>query len=153
MNNFQKLLIEILNLSENKKDFNKAKFEWEVYYITHSEEPDTCLCGHNPIIELCYIQNKFNLKKTLVGNCCVKHFNQDYDWYFYNIRRLKKGERPNIQMIEYLFDKQAINEWEYKFLLNMCNKKKLTLKQRAILDNLLKIILNKLKINHSKVTT
>lgn len=38
------------------------------------DEPDTCLCGHSPIIEICVLTNILNGKVAEVGNRCGKRF-------------------------------------------------------------------------------
>lgn len=144
MNNYEKLKIKVLELSNNANNFYEAIKEWELEKILHSEEPESCACSHFPIKELCFLKNNSTNTRLLVGNCCVKHFEKNYDWFFYNVKRIKKGFRPNMEMIEYLFKENIINNWEYDFLINMCNKKKLSFKQKNVLKDIIKKILNKL---------
>lgn len=68
-----KLTEEIIALSE-ASTWNRAKLEWSLYEVYEAEEPETCLCGHFPIIELCTLLNRYNGKFATVGNCCVKKF-------------------------------------------------------------------------------
>lgn len=145
MNNFGNLVKEILLLSENKNNFNLAKLEWVVYNLDKSNEPETCLCGKFPIKNLCYIKNNFNYNVALVGNCCVKHFDLDYDWYFNGVKKLKKDLRPTGKFILFLYENDFINDWEYKFLLNRENSKKKSLKQDLKEKQIINNILNKLK--------
>ncbi len=35
------------------RTWDEAKTEWSLYEIYETDEPETCLCGHFPIIELC----------------------------------------------------------------------------------------------------
>jgi len=68
-----KLTNEIIDLSKSKI-WDAAKLEWSLAKIYEADEPETCLCGHFPIIEICILQNKLNHKQATVGNCCVKKF-------------------------------------------------------------------------------
>ena len=45
-----KLTEEILKRSQAKV-WDIAKLEWKLNEIYEAEEPETCLCGHFPIIE------------------------------------------------------------------------------------------------------
>lgn len=54
--------------------WDAAKLEWTLHEVFESEEPETCLCGHYPIIENCVLRNKTNGAFATVGNCCVKKF-------------------------------------------------------------------------------
>ena len=85
----------------------------------------------------------------IVGNCCVKHFSKNLDWYFYNIKRLEDNLRPNKHFISYLYENNKINLYEFNFLINMSNKKKLSLKQQNFLNILIKKIKSKELKNES----
>jgi hypothetical protein len=74
-----KLTEEILARSV-AKTWDAAKLEWHLEDMYESDEPDTCLCGHTPIIELCFLRNRFNDKDALVGNCCVKEVYRAAFW-------------------------------------------------------------------------
>lgn len=145
MSNFEKLREEILNLSNNNINFNIAKKEWFVSHLEKTEEPKTCLCGKNPIKNLCYIKNNLNGNETLVGNCCVKHFELNYDWYFQGIKRIKNNLRPTGQFIIYLFENNIINQWELNFLKDRENTKKASFKQEEKEKQIIKKILYKLE--------
>ena len=58
-----KLTNEIIGLSQSKV-WDTAKLEWSLSQIYEADEPERCLCGHFPIIEICILQNKFNSKET-----------------------------------------------------------------------------------------
>ena len=133
MSKFNNLKKNIEELSINK-NFNLAKNEWEVYNVIKVDEPERCLCNHYPILELCYIKNTHNKLKTIVGNCCVKHFGIDTDWYFYNINRISQNKRPNKKFLDYLYAENKIKLKEYQFMLNMINKKKITPGQQRYQD-------------------
>ncbi len=67
------LTTEILERSV-AQTWDEARREWSLYEIYEADEPETCLCGHFPIIELCVLRNRHNGIQATVGNCCVKHF-------------------------------------------------------------------------------
>jgi hypothetical protein len=67
------LTAEIVQRSEAGV-WDAAKLEWELLHVFEAEEPETCLCGHYPIIEICILHNRLKGKEVLVGNCCVKKF-------------------------------------------------------------------------------
>ena len=50
------LTTELLKLSFSQK-WDEAKLEWDVIDIEKVEDPETCLCGHSPILEICIICN------------------------------------------------------------------------------------------------
>ena len=149
MSNFDNLVKEILFLSENKNFFNSSKKEWYVYNLVESNEPESCLCGKFPIKNLCYIKNNLNNNIALVGNCCVKHFDLNYDWFFNGVKRLKANLRPTGQFIIYLHDKKIINEWEYIFLTDRENSKKKSIKQDLKEKQIINKILKQLEKNRS----
>lgn len=66
----------ILNLSE-ANNWKEAVREWSLVDIEILDpgEFETCLCGHNPIRELCHIQNTLNHRTATVGNHCIQRFN------------------------------------------------------------------------------
>ena len=63
-----KLTEEILNRS-NSKEWNEAKLEWKLDFVHKADEPEACLCGHFPIIEVCVLKNKLSSDFVNVGNC------------------------------------------------------------------------------------
>ena len=52
-----KLIDEIIKLSQSKL-WDIAKTEWDFDSIYVSDAPQTCLCGHYPIINICIIKNQ-----------------------------------------------------------------------------------------------
>jgi hypothetical protein len=54
--------------------WDQAKIEWSLFDVFKEVEPDTCLCGHYPIIENCVLRNRENRNRAIVGNVCVKKF-------------------------------------------------------------------------------
>lgn len=126
-----KLTIEIIQRSQSQI-WDIAKLEWALSEIYEAEEPETCLCGHFPIIEICILKNRINLLSATVGNCCVKKFiGLPSDKIFQAVKRVRKdnGKSLNAEAIQHAFERGWINEWEYKFSLDTMRKRKLTGKQ------------------------
>ncbi len=74
------LFQEIVNLSV-ANNWSQAVKEWSLHDIEMLDpgEFDQCLCGHNPIRELCHIRNSQNGCITTVGNHCIEKFNKHED--------------------------------------------------------------------------
>ncbi len=126
-----KLTEEILKLSR-AQIWDVAKLEWSLYQIYEAEEPETCLCGHFPIIEICTLQNKLNGQFATVGNCCVKKFiGLPSDLIFQAVKRVRKDNQKslNAEAIKHAHEKGWINDWEYNFSINTMRKRVLTDKQ------------------------
>jgi len=136
-----KLIEEIIKRS-NSKEWVTAKLEWNFEYAYQSEEFQTCLCGHYPISNICIIKNLKNNSETEVGNCCVNKFLgiDDGTKIFNSIARLKEDIEKSMsaEVIEYLFNKKVLSEYEYKFYRDVIRKRKLSTKQKE-----LKIKINK----------
>ena len=129
-----KLTEEILTRSESN-NWDSAKLEWSLSYVYESDEPETCLCGHFPIKNICVLQNKHSQSCVTVGNCCVKKFmGLESDKIFQAINRVRKDiERAlNAEAIEYGFKEGWINDWERGFYLDTMRKKKPSPKQKSI---------------------
>lgn len=115
-------------------NWESAKLEWELEDIYHEEEPDTCLCSHFPINELCYLRNTKNGNGALVGNVCVKKFlGLPSDKIFDAINRIAKdtGKALNAEAIKHAFKKKWITDWEHNFYLETWRKRELTARQSA----------------------
>jgi hypothetical protein len=126
-----KLIKEILNLSYSNV-WAIARNEWELEEIYFSDFPETCLCGHFPIKELCVLRNKINSNEITVGNCCVKKFIEpESDKIFRSVKRIIKdnGKSFNRETIDYAFKNNRINEWEYIFYSDTLMKRNLSPKQ------------------------
>ena len=126
-----KLTAEIISLSQSDI-WDKAKLEWALNEIYQAEEPETCLCGHFPIIEICVLRNKFNGNNATVGNCCVKKFiGLPSDKIFQAVKRVKKDNQKslNAEAIEYGKNKGWLNQWEYDFYMDIMRKRNLSSKQ------------------------
>lgn len=53
--NFKRLKAAILALS-HADVWDLAKWEWRLVGVLEADEPETCLCGYHPIIEICSIR-------------------------------------------------------------------------------------------------
>jgi len=118
-----------LSVADN---WDEAKLEWSLVDVFKEDEPDTCLCGHFPIIENCVIENRLNGAKAIVGNVCVKKFlGLPSDEIFTAINRIAKdNERAlNAAAINHAHTKGWINDWERKFYFDTMRKRTLTDKQ------------------------
>lgn len=131
--NFHQLKTEILKLS-GAAHWAVAKKEWKLVDISEAEEPETCLCGHFPIIELCTIHNPTTGKSTDVGNVCVRRFlGFRSDLIFQSLKRIRKDLTKSIGADARVFFHQRviINNWEYEFQQSTMRKRNLSLKQQA----------------------
>ncbi len=116
------------------RTWDAAKLEWELKEIYESEEPETCLCGHFPIIELCVLGNKLNHNSATVGNCCVKKFiGLPSDRIFQAVKRIRKdgAKSLNAEAVDYAFNRGWLTDWERGFYFDIMRKRKLSPKQAA----------------------
>ncbi|SDT66750.1 hypothetical protein SAMN05216490_4729 [Mucilaginibacter mallensis] len=140
-----KLTEEIIKLSVSKY-WEIAKNEWDFDYAYQSEEFQTCLCGHYPIKNICVIKNDKNGNETEVGNCCINKFlgiekgNKIFD----SINRLKDDISKSLsaEVLEYLFEKNVITEFEYEFYSDTLRKRVLSEKQMSIREKINKKFLD-----------
>jgi hypothetical protein len=109
-----------------------AKLEWALHEIYETDEPETCLCGHFPIIEICTLINNRNRNFATVGNCCVKKFiGLPSDKIFQAVKRIRKDNEKslNAEAIQHAHLKGWINDWEKAFYINIMRKRSLTRSQ------------------------
>ena len=102
-----RLTEEIIKLSMANQ-WDLAKLEWGLESVYKEDTPDTCLCGHRPILEICIIHNNHNHNRAIVGNCCVKKFiGLPSDKIFQAVKRIQKDEQKslNIEAIQHAYDK------------------------------------------------
>ncbi len=130
-----KLTEEIIALSVSKF-WDSAKLEWNFESAYESEEQQTCLCGHFPITNICIIRNKKNNVITEVGNCCINKFLgiDEGNKIFISTKRLKSDltKSMSIEVVEYLKDKQILDDFEYDFYISIHRKRNLSEKQLEI---------------------
>lgn len=109
--------------------WDEAKLEWSLEHVWREDEPDTCLCGHFPIIEICFLRNASNFNTAIVGNCCVKKFTSlPSDLIFQAVKRIQNDiERAiNVATIRHAYKKGWINDWEKNFYMDTWRKRKLS---------------------------
>ena len=107
-----KLTQEILALSVGKT-WDRARLEWTLHEVYESDEPQTCLCGHFPIIEICTLLNRSNGNVADIGNCCVKKFiGLPSDKIFSAVKRVRRDPTKslNAEAISHAFAKGWITE-------------------------------------------
>jgi hypothetical protein len=125
------LASKIIALSDSD-NWDEAKLEWSLVDVYKEDEPDTCLCGHYPIIENCILRNRVNCNQAVVGNVCVKKFlGLPSDKIFDAINRISQdNERPlNAEAIDHAHRKGWISDWERKFYFDTLRKRNLSAKQ------------------------
>jgi len=125
------LTAEIIARS-HAKTWDQAKPEWALHDVYEAEEPETCLCGHFQIIELCNLRNKVNGAFATVGNCCVKKFiGLPSEKIFQAVKRVRADNTRslNAEAIDHAFSKGWINAWERDFYFYVMRKRKLSPKQ------------------------
>ncbi|MES2668137.1 MAG: hypothetical protein V4644_00370 [Patescibacteria group bacterium] len=128
----QVLSSELIKLSK-AKSWDQAKLEWEVTNVHRVDEPETCLCDHYPIIEVCTIHNTETGEDARVGNCCVKKFNKDSDKIFRAVARVRKDieKSLNAETISLALKNTWITGNDYVFYFSIMRKKRLSEKQLA----------------------
>lgn len=129
-----KLAKEIVRRS-HADTWDRAKVEWHVEEIFRQEEPDTCLCGHFPINEICVLRNSVNGEIAEVGNRCVKNFlGLESGRIFQALHRIIKddGKALNAESIQHAFARGWINAWEKEFYFDTMRKRNLTDKQLRV---------------------
>ena len=127
-----KLSQEIIALSD-ADTWDDAKQEWDLdeIYKASRGNPETCLCCHYPILEVCVIRNLKNGETVVVGNCCVKKFMSEPNRIFRALDRIEEDyENPlNADAVHYAYDKEWIDDWQKEFYIDTWRKRKLSEKQ------------------------
>jgi hypothetical protein len=114
--------------------WDAARREWSLAEVYEADDPETCLCGHFPIIELCVLANSHNGQSATVGNCCVKKFiGLPSDRIFTAVKRVRKNRDKSLneEAIQHAHMRGWINDWERDFYLDVMSKRKLSDKQRS----------------------
>lgn len=143
-----KLAGEIIARSSGA-NWDEARLEWALDEVYESSEPETCLCGHNPIIELCILRNRINGGFATVGNCCVKKFiGLPSDLIFQAGKRVSAdaGRSLNAEAIAHAFEKGWIDAWDRDFYMNVMRKRRLSSKQRAQKERINLVFVNRMKL-------
>ena len=147
-NNEKILRVEICSRSQGE-GWEVAKSEWQLSELYFADMPQTCLCTHFPIFQICVLKNGVNGKTANVGNCCVKKFMQlPSDLIFQAVKRVKadSAKSLNKEAIHFAHEKKWLNDWELNFYLDTFKKRKLSEKQESCRVKINDRILNKLRI-------
>ena len=142
-----RLTNEILSRSV-ARTWDEAKLEWSLLEVYEAEKPETCLCGHFPIVELCVLLNRLNRVQATVGNCCVKKFiGLPSDKIFQAVKRVRKdnGKSLNAEAVQHAFDRGWISEWEKNFYFDIMRKRNLSVKQTAKKSEINELVLTRMK--------
>lgn len=126
-----KLSDEIIQLSQADV-WDLAKLEWRLSEVYEADAPETCLCGHYPIIEVCVLLNTLNGNLAEVGNSCVKKFmGLSSDKIFQAVKRIRKDDEKslNAEALSHAFERGLINKWEFDFSIDTMRKRNLSPKQ------------------------
>jgi len=142
----------IINLSVHNS-WDAAVGEWDFTSAHFAQEPQTCLCGHSPILEICTITNHVTGVTAEVGNCCVNNFmGLDSKPVFESARRIRKDIESSIspEFASFAHDQGWINDWEHNFILSNYRKQKRTrsLKQMAKRVQINGKILDRMQSHH-----
>lgn len=136
------------------KQWDIAKQEWVLIDVYETDEPDTCLCGHYPIKEICVLKNKLNHESVEVGNCCVKKvWNFGSEKILKSIKSIRKdiSKSINVECLKLAFKKNIITEKDYNFYLDIWRKRNLTEKQEKWKKDINKKVLNILGKNNNRI--
>lgn len=128
--------------------WDEAKLEWSLLNVYEAESPETCLCGHFPIIELCELLNRRNSKQVVVGNCCVKKFiGLPSDKIFQAVKRIRKDKSKslNTEAVQHAFNRKWINKWEADFYFDVMRRRNLTQKQSSKKLEINELVLQKIR--------
>lgn len=145
MTNFEILCKEIKERSKSS-EWESAKLEWNVIDMEYVDEPETCLCGHFPIVEVFTLENKYTGENIRIGNVCVNKFickNKAFDGY----KRILKSKMASATMdlLKFARDKKVITVKDYEFYVSIIRKRVLSERQYKW-----KVDINLRIINHIK---
>ncbi len=144
--NFQVLSKAIVALSE-ADNWDEAKLEWSLWEIYQVEEPETCLCSHHPIIEICVLKNKKNGFHANVGNVCVDKFlGLDSKKIFDAVKRVQNdiSKALNVETIVFFFERNLIGGKDKDFYISTWRKRLLSAKQQQWREDINRRILDRL---------
>lgn len=137
---------EILSLSD--ADFwEAAHLEWHLESVDYADEPETCLCEHYPILELCHLRNRRNGNEVTVGSHCVKRFmGLPSGRIFSALTRVASDPTRslNAAAIEHFGDRGWLTDWEVGFYLDVGRKQNLSIKQARKKEQINRLILTRM---------
>jgi len=129
------------------KDWGTAAKEWACVGIERSDDPSICICGHSPIVNLCYLENTKTKTELIVGNCCVQYFDNIYTGEHAKFFSAIEKHKINRTVIDLAFASGIVNLWECKFLYNVSRKRKFTRKQADCYKVLVEKVFDKIQTN------
>ena len=139
----EKFEFELLDRSKSTI-YSKALSEWNIIKFQKVYHDEKCLCGNN-ITNLVYCINKHTKTEILTGSCCCKKFmNINVDKYFTSLNKLKLNLSTvlPINILNLYHDSKVITDWEYNFVSNLKEFKRLSIKQLQLLEKInLKILI------------
>ena len=124
-------LIKGLRPYSKRKDKKLLK-EWFPDPNSLLPETDTCVCGKKHIVYNYVITNSKTKKSVVVGSECIKRFENNAMDVYYDAVRFATGKIKNIpkSIIARAFDEwHCINKWEYGFISDVRQKRKLSYAQ------------------------
>jgi hypothetical protein len=129
----EQLKQEIISRSD-ADTWDQARREWALSEVYFASDPDQCLCGQYPIIELCILKNQVNGGEAIVGNVCVRRFLRlPSNEIFTGLKRIQV--KPTAALTEaavrYAFERGWIDAWERDFYLDTRTKRKMSERQAA----------------------
>lgn len=154
MSDFRHLMSTVIEKS-NSSDWHSAVHEWDIIAMEEDEDADSiCICGNTGLRYLYEIKNSRN-DNTLfpIGSTCIKQFERDdlnqeiinREMMFKLVNAVKqrqmiylKSELFSRKFLLYLYEHDAFEETkyngfdgynDYKFMLNMFNKRERTAAQ------------------------
>lgn len=130
----REILIREIIARSVAKSWEDARREWDLVHVYESDEAETCLCTHYPIVELCELGNRLNRAHVTVGNCCVKNFlGLPSERIFQGVKRVRANDEKalNQAAVAHAHKSGWINDWEREFCLDTMRKRVLSPKQMA----------------------
>ena len=131
--NFEKFKAEILSLSRSS-EWLEAKPEWELHLV-YLDTERACVCGHQPIKQICVIRNRENRHQAEVGNVCVHNFMQLASRRIFAVLRRVRTEITkslNPAALDLLTRRGVINSTEcHDYLQYWRRRTNLTTRQRT----------------------
>jgi hypothetical protein len=163
--NLKKFIIE----RSESNIINEAVKEWKFLTSEITEEEETCPCGHNPIKELCYIQNVFTNNLCFVGNVCINNFLKDYlqnysnsyNYFLTKYHQVINGDlfyedytklpKPDGKLLQDAIRNKIIYQNEEIFINSIRTKRKLSYKQEKWLISINERIYEFIKKTNEKL--
>ena len=140
-----KLFQEISKISVSS-DWNDIKKEWKLFEVYESDDPQTCLCGKYPIMEICVLENIKNENIAEVGNSCVNKFlGIESNPVIKGVKKIKNDVSSSVskKLINKSWEENIINDWEYNFYIDIRLKRSLNHNQEQKKIEINKKILNR----------